>query len=127
MGHEGKRFVKRLVPTVALAVVLGATQTGCPFTAAGALIGLVAGALCDDPFPDTNDRIRKHVLDGAAIGFEMDMCLLAALFESGCASRGGDDDGTALALLDLGNTEVKGTPRTKVIVGPTSCTLACRF
>ena len=119
--------MKRLVPAVALALVVGTTQLGCPFTAAGALIGLVAGAVCDDPFPDSNDRIRKHVGDGAGIGFQIDLALLYCMVEGDCARRDARDDGTALALLNAAGAEVKERPRTKVIVGPTSCALACRF
>ena len=119
--------MKRLVPAVALALVLGATQPGCPFTAAGALIGLIAGAVCSDPYPDTNDRIRAHVTGGAEIGFQIDLALLYCLSESGCSLRDAEDDGTALARLGGAGTDVKGVPRTQVIVGPTSCVLACRF
>jgi hypothetical protein len=119
--------MKRLIPTVALALVVGATQTGCPFTVAGSLIGLMVGAFCDEPFPDRNDRVRKHVQRGAEIGFEVDLLLLAAMFEGSSANRGSDADGTALALLDLGNAEAKEASKPQVIIGPTSCTLAYRF
>ena len=119
--------MKRLVPAVVLALVVGATQPGCPFTAAGALIGLIVGSVSDDPFPSRKDRIRAHARNGAKIGFEMDVCLLAAYLESDFASRKSDDDGTALALLDLGNTEEEQASKTQVIIGPTSCTLAYRF
>ncbi len=119
--------MKRLVPAVALALVVGATQPGCPCTAAGALIGLIVGAVNDDPFPDRNDRVRAHVRNGVEIGFKMDVCLLAAFLESGYASRETEADGTALALLNLGNPDAEGPSKTQIIIGPTSCTLAYRF
>jgi hypothetical protein len=115
--------MRRLVPAVALALAVGTTQAGCPFTAAGALIGLISGAASDDPAMDMDD----HVRNGAEIGLEIDACLLIAFFESGTTGREARDDGTALALLDRKDAEVKMGPRTKVIVGPTSCVLACRF
>jgi len=115
--------MKRLVPAVALSLVVGATQPGCPFTAAGALIGLIAGAVSDDVYPDTNDRIRAHVERGVEIGFEIDLCLLAAMLESGCASREADDNGRALALVGPADAR----PKTMVMIGPTSCAVAHRF
>lgn len=119
--------MKRLVPTVALALVVGATQPGCPFTAAGALIGLIAGSVSNDPYPDADDRIRAHVEAGAEIGFQIDLCLLAAILEGGCARRDAPDNGQALALLDVAGVGTGAAPRTAVVVGPASCVLARRF
>jgi len=115
--------MRRLVPAVALALVVGATQPGCPFTAAGALIGLIAGSVSDDPYPDRNDRIRAHVEKGVEIGLQIDACLFWGICECGCAGREADDDGTALAFV--GPADVR--PKTMVMIGPTSCSVAHRF
>ena len=119
--------MKRLVPAVALALVVGATQPGCPFTAAGALIGLIAGSVSDDPYPDRNDRIRAHVERAVEIGFEIDLCLLAAILESDCVSHRADDDGRALAFVDPRDAYPAGAPKTMVMIGPASCAVAHRF
>ena len=118
-----KRRVKRIVPAIALAVVLGTTQIGCPFTAAGALIGLIAGAVSDDPAMDRNDHVRK----GALIGLEVDAAVFCGI-TTGCMCSG--DEGAPMqrsALLDFLETEVEGAPRNQVIVGPVGCTVRCSF
>ncbi|MHC5056503.1 MAG: hypothetical protein ACYTKD_17540 [Planctomycetota bacterium] len=121
--------MKRLVPAAALALVVGTTQPGCICTAAGALVGLVAGAVCDDPFPDTNDRIRKHVVDGAVIGLQFDLALLQSMAEDDDESRDARDDGTAFALIDVARagTGTKADPSTKAATGPAGRTVTCSF
>jgi len=119
--------MKRIVPAVGLALVVGATQPGCPFTAGGALIGLIVGSVSEDPYPDRNDRIRAHVERGVEIGLQIDACQFFGICECCWARRGADDDGRALALLDPAGAEANARPRTRVILGPTSCAVAHRF
>lgn len=121
--------MKRLIPAVALALVVGTAQPGCICTAAGALIGLIVGRASDDPGMDVND----HVRNGALIGLEIDAALFCGM-STGCwcsRDRVEGDRMYELALLDASGpgagANAKRGPRTEIIVSPTSCTLACRF